>query len=248
MLSTSQYGSPSCSTSTTPESVVPALESVASRMLSFARYRYCRRMPAVASRLPVLNCGSSARVRTQMPLATSPASWPPMPSATAKTGSVAMKASSFASRRSPRSVPYPQRSSGPRFPSDGGMGASGDGFMAVLNTVVRGFTGARGLTAFATRPDRNCRSDYCICAAQLRSPPRPTAGLIRRSVQDQAPAAAGLQLHRVDFTEPADVLGRPGHQDEAFVLLQRGRGHRIHQYGSRVRESRQAGGEVDGGF
>ncbi len=105
MFRTSQYGIPSCSTTTTPESVVPARDPVASRMLSSAVSRYSCTTPAVASRPPLASWGIPARVRTQMPLAISPASCPPMPSATAKTGSAAMKESSFISRRSPRSVP-----------------------------------------------------------------------------------------------------------------------------------------------
>ena len=105
MLRTSQYGTPICSTTTTPESVVPAREPVASRMPSSAISRYSCTTPAVASRLPLASCGIPASVRTQMPLAISPASCPPMPSATAKTGSEAMKESSFISRRRPRSVP-----------------------------------------------------------------------------------------------------------------------------------------------
>ena len=90
--------------------------------------------------------------------------------------------------------------------------------MAVLNRVVRGFTGARGLTAFTNPAGSQLPVRLLHMRRSTEKPATGSAGLIRRSVQDQAPAAAGLQLHRVDFTEPADVLGRPGHQDEAFVL------------------------------
>ena len=53
---------------------------------------------------------SSAREETAMVLATSPAAWPPMPSATAKSGNRMTKESSLWSRTQPTSVREPQAS------------------------------------------------------------------------------------------------------------------------------------------
>ncbi len=80
-FATSQYGRPSCSETTTPVRVVPAPRPSGAAMpdtSSCATWRRSRTSCADTT----LSHDRGRRASIAMALATSPASWPPMPSAT----------------------------------------------------------------------------------------------------------------------------------------------------------------------
>ena len=99
MLKTSQQGVPAYLARATPATVEPGGRPRCSRlsMLSAAR----RTILVISAPLSHSPAQDSWNLRRTSPEARSPPSWPPIPSATRKTGGTARQASSLSGRTSP---------------------------------------------------------------------------------------------------------------------------------------------------